>query len=182
MAWSKIVGLEVSPVTDSSAMYRFSVPLFSRSRVMLSSQMLWPRLRSNCVAFILSSLASWPVAISGSLTTVFQTFGQLRNRVRLLIPRRAFSLGQSWSGRRPFGVFRQIAQPFEGPIGQHAFRAAPVPIAFDTAWNIHPSLFLQVQQILQWSHRNRSHGRPSQIHQRRRNIATVAAWQLQVVP
>ena len=42
MAWSKIVGFEVSPVTESSVTYRWSVPLFSRSRVMLSSQMLWP--------------------------------------------------------------------------------------------------------------------------------------------
>src|SRR3954470_4239954 len=54
MAWSKIVGLEVSPVTDSSSIYRFNVPVSSRSRVMLSSQMLWPRLWSNCVAFIVS--------------------------------------------------------------------------------------------------------------------------------
>jgi hypothetical protein len=36
----KIVGFEVSPVTESSSMYRFSVPLSSKSRVMLSSQML----------------------------------------------------------------------------------------------------------------------------------------------
>src|SRR5262249_16436393 len=33
-----------------------SVPLFSRSRVMLSSQMLWPRSWSACVAFIASPL------------------------------------------------------------------------------------------------------------------------------
>src|SRR5262249_498784 len=54
MAWSKIVGFDVSPVTDSSSMYRLSVPLSSRSRVMLSSQRLWPRLWSNSVAFIVS--------------------------------------------------------------------------------------------------------------------------------
>src|SRR5271166_3341790 len=52
MAWSKIVGLEVNPVTDRSPMYRLSVPLSSRSRVMLSSQMLCPRSWSDCVAFM----------------------------------------------------------------------------------------------------------------------------------
>src|SRR5215475_1641277 len=52
MAWSKIVGLEVRPVTESSAMYCLSVPLLSRSRVMLSSQILWPRLCKSSVAFI----------------------------------------------------------------------------------------------------------------------------------
>src|SRR6516164_8585562 len=52
MAWSKIVGFEVSPVTDSSSMYRCNVPLSSRSRVMLSSQRLCPRLWSNWVAFM----------------------------------------------------------------------------------------------------------------------------------
>src|SRR6185436_11045734 len=52
IAWSKIVGLEVSPVTDRSLMYCLSVPLSSRSRVMLSSQRLWPRLWRICVAFI----------------------------------------------------------------------------------------------------------------------------------
>ena len=35
IAWSKIVGFEVSPVTESSSMYCLSVPLSSRSRVML---------------------------------------------------------------------------------------------------------------------------------------------------
>src|SRR4030095_4531098 len=54
IAWAKIVGLEVSPVTDRSWMYCFSVPLSSRSRVMLSSQRLWPRLWRICVAFIVS--------------------------------------------------------------------------------------------------------------------------------
>ena len=43
MAWSKIVGFDVRPVTESSATYFWSVPLSSRSRVMLSSQRLWPR-------------------------------------------------------------------------------------------------------------------------------------------
>src|SRR6185312_16390816 len=52
IAWSKMVGFEVSPVTDRSLMYCFSVPLSSRSRVMLSSQRLWPRLWRICVAFI----------------------------------------------------------------------------------------------------------------------------------
>src|SRR5260370_42318815 len=52
IAWSKIVGFEVRPVTDNSSMYRARVPLSSRSRVMLSSQMLCPRLWSACVAFI----------------------------------------------------------------------------------------------------------------------------------
>src|SRR5215467_6018034 len=57
MAWSKIVGFDVSPVTENSSLYCLSVPVSSRSRVMLSSQMLWPRLWSNCVAFIVSP--SW---------------------------------------------------------------------------------------------------------------------------
>src|SRR5580658_2499290 len=48
-----MVGFEVSPVTDSASIYSLSVPLFRRSRVMLSSQMLCPRLCSNFVAFIL---------------------------------------------------------------------------------------------------------------------------------
>src|SRR6516164_7116204 len=58
MAWSKIVGFEVSPVTDSSSMYCCNVPLSSRSRVMLSSQRLWPRLWSSWVAFMYVFL-SW---------------------------------------------------------------------------------------------------------------------------
>ena len=33
---------QVRPVTDHSSMYFLSVPLSSRSRVMLSSQILWP--------------------------------------------------------------------------------------------------------------------------------------------
>jgi len=40
MALSKMVGFEVSPVTENSSMYRLSVPVSNRSRVMLSSQML----------------------------------------------------------------------------------------------------------------------------------------------
>src|SRR6185437_12210137 len=40
IAWSKIVGFDVSPVTDRSSMYCLSVPLSSRSRVILSSQRL----------------------------------------------------------------------------------------------------------------------------------------------
>src|SRR6516162_2496396 len=58
MAWSKIVGFEVSPVTDSSSMYCCKVPLSSRSRVMLSSQRLCPRLWSSWVAFMFVVL-SW---------------------------------------------------------------------------------------------------------------------------
>src|SRR5262249_55516305 len=50
-----MVGLEVKPVTDKSSMYLFSVPLVSRSRVMLSSQRLWPRSCSALVAFMVSS-------------------------------------------------------------------------------------------------------------------------------
>src|SRR5712675_260540 len=49
-----MVGLDVSPVTDSSSMYRCSVPVFSRSRVMLSSQRLWPWSWSVVVAFMVS--------------------------------------------------------------------------------------------------------------------------------
>ena len=40
IACSKIVGFEVNPVTDSSVTYRASVPLVSKSRVMLSSHRL----------------------------------------------------------------------------------------------------------------------------------------------
>ena len=50
-----MVGFEVSPVTESSPIYFFSVPLFSKSRVMLSSQMLWPTSWSFLVAFIVQS-------------------------------------------------------------------------------------------------------------------------------
>src|SRR5262245_40768620 len=57
MAWSKIVGFEVSPVTDRASMYCCKVPLPSKSRVMLSSQRLCPRLWSSCVAFI--AILSW---------------------------------------------------------------------------------------------------------------------------
>src|SRR5215471_17192834 len=56
MSWSKIVGFEVSPVTENSSMYRLSVPLVRRSRVMLSSQRLWPKSCSFCVGFMLSDL------------------------------------------------------------------------------------------------------------------------------
>ena len=56
MAWSKIVGFEVSPVMDSSSMYRASVPLSRRSRVMLSSQSVWPRSWSFWVAWMGSRL------------------------------------------------------------------------------------------------------------------------------
>jgi hypothetical protein len=52
IAWSKIVGFEVSPVTDSSSMYRASVPPVRRERVMLSSQRLWPASCNCCVAFM----------------------------------------------------------------------------------------------------------------------------------
>src|SRR5262245_15729259 len=54
MAWSKIVGFDVRPVTESSATYFCSVPLSSRWRVMLSSQRLWPRVWSFCVPFMAS--------------------------------------------------------------------------------------------------------------------------------
>src|SRR6266404_1954477 len=56
IAWSKMVGFEVSPVTDSWSIYRCSVPVFSSSRVMLSSQRLWPWSWSVLVAFIVSPL------------------------------------------------------------------------------------------------------------------------------
>src|SRR5215467_3475246 len=56
MAWSKMVGFEVRPLTESSSMYRLSVPFSRMSRVMLSSQRLWPRSCSICVAFMGSPL------------------------------------------------------------------------------------------------------------------------------
>src|ERR1700678_2298831 len=49
MAWSKMDGFDVRPVTDHSAMYFASVPLSSRSRVMSSSQRLWPSRFSRAV-------------------------------------------------------------------------------------------------------------------------------------
>src|ERR1700730_3381980 len=55
MAWSKMVGFEVRPVTDKDSIYFFNVPLVRRSRVMLSSQRLWPRSYSTLVALIVSS-------------------------------------------------------------------------------------------------------------------------------
>ena len=52
MACSKMVGFDVRPVTESSSIYRLSVPLSSKSRVMLSSHKLCPRSWSSLVAFI----------------------------------------------------------------------------------------------------------------------------------
>ncbi len=54
IALSKIVGFDVNPVTENSSMYRFRVPLCRSSRVMLSSQRLWPRSCNEVVAFIAS--------------------------------------------------------------------------------------------------------------------------------
>src|SRR5262245_63185285 len=68
MAWSKIVGFDVSPVTENSSLYCLSVPLSRRSRVMLSSQMLWPRLWSNCVAFNVSPPSCGPLFMRASLS------------------------------------------------------------------------------------------------------------------
>src|SRR4051812_26963038 len=45
-----MVGFDVSPVTENSSMYRRSVPSPNMPRVMLSSQMLWPRSCRCCVA------------------------------------------------------------------------------------------------------------------------------------
>ena len=45
MAFSKIVGLEVTPPMPSSAIRRASVPVSSSSRLMLSSQIDWPSAR-----------------------------------------------------------------------------------------------------------------------------------------
>ena len=104
------------------------------------------------------TFASWPTAI-GILHQFVDTASRLRSEIQR---------------PRPVRVFRQIAQPFEGRIGQHVFRAAPAPIAVGTARDVHPSLSAQVQQILQWSHRKRSHGRPSQVHQCRRGLAALA--------
>ena len=42
MAFSRIVGFDVTPVTESSAMYLARVPSAIRPLRMLSSQMLWP--------------------------------------------------------------------------------------------------------------------------------------------
>src|ERR1700724_2516688 len=55
MAWSKMVGFEVRPVTDKDSIYFFSVPLMRRSRVILSSQRLWPRSYSTLVACMVLS-------------------------------------------------------------------------------------------------------------------------------
>jgi hypothetical protein len=52
IALSKMVGLEVSPVTERVSMYCRSAPLFSRARVMLSSHRLCPRSCNSCVDFI----------------------------------------------------------------------------------------------------------------------------------
>src|SRR3954452_22804162 len=57
-----MVGLEVCPVTESSSMYRCSVPSSSIVRVMLSSQRLWPSWWSSSVGFIVGgppSPTSW---------------------------------------------------------------------------------------------------------------------------
>src|SRR5262249_22241775 len=57
MAWSKIVGFEVRPVTADSSRYRRRVPLVRSPRVMLSSQRLWPMSWSFWVAFMVFLLA-----------------------------------------------------------------------------------------------------------------------------
>jgi hypothetical protein len=60
MAWSKMVGFEVSPVTPSSSIYRASVPRSNSSRVMLSSHRLWPRDWICLVGSIASGLLQAP--------------------------------------------------------------------------------------------------------------------------
>ena len=45
MAFSKIVGLEVTPLMPSSAISCASLPVSSSSRLMLSSQIDWPSAR-----------------------------------------------------------------------------------------------------------------------------------------
>src|SRR6516162_2440055 len=59
MAWSKIVGLEVSPVIENSSIYRRRVPLASMPRVILSSHRLWPRSWSCCVALMEHPSVRW---------------------------------------------------------------------------------------------------------------------------
>src|SRR6266542_5279633 len=81
MAWSKMVGFEVSPVTASSSTYRRRVPVVRSSRVMLSSQMLWPASCSFCVAF-----------------TVFPSRGGRGGRRRRIVP------GAPWD--EPVGLGR----------------------------------------------------------------------------
>src|SRR5579871_5196446 len=55
MARSKIVGLDVSPVTENSSRYLWRVPVLSSCRLILSSQRLWPRSWSCLVGFISAS-------------------------------------------------------------------------------------------------------------------------------
>jgi hypothetical protein len=50
------VGFEVSPVIENSWMYRWSVPLVTRPRVVLSSQRLWP---IWCSFWVDLSFPSW---------------------------------------------------------------------------------------------------------------------------
>src|SRR5260370_36150249 len=58
-------------MTQSSSFHAFTnafAPWFSTSRVILSSQMVWPRLCSNWVAFIMFDCRgkSWPMSCSAS--------------------------------------------------------------------------------------------------------------------
>jgi hypothetical protein len=54
MAWLKMVGLDVTPVTPSSSTMRRNSPLVIRPRRMLSYQTLWPSLGSSSRGLLMS--------------------------------------------------------------------------------------------------------------------------------
>ena len=76
----EFVGFEVKPLTDSSLLYRSSIPLSSSSRVRLSSQRLWPRSCSSCVAFMVAVLT---VIESAAIRSAPQRWQILRLRTTL---------------------------------------------------------------------------------------------------
>src|SRR4029453_17883985 len=86
-----MVGLEVRPVTGSWPMYRSRVPVSSRSRVMLSSQRLWPSSCSATVAFIVSSSRERPSP--GLLQALPQRHRPRGGLVRRLVPQSDHRLG-----------------------------------------------------------------------------------------
>jgi len=73
-------------------------------------------------------------------------------------------------------------QPLEGRRREHVFRAPPTPISFGPTGPIHPCFVPEVEKILQWSHRQRSRGRPREVDQYGGGLATLARRLFQIIP
>ena len=59
MAFSKMVGFEVTPLMPSSSISRAMTPSSSSWRLMLSIQIDWPRASISRSLLLISSLRSW---------------------------------------------------------------------------------------------------------------------------